>query len=102
MASSLHREYANQKHRESPGLKLKADYILDLRGSISPITLLKVTKKFREMKADEVLEIRGRDPETRSDVFKVLPDFSYELIIIEEMEEENAFYRIQMKKKGDT
>ena len=81
-------------------MKPKADYILDLRGIIPPITLLKVTQKFREMKTDEILEIRGRDPDTRKDLFKVLPDVSYELLIIEEMEEENASYRIRMKKKG--
>jgi TusA-related sulfurtransferase len=91
---------APNRYKESPVLKSKADYILDLRGIIPPITLLKVTQQFRQMKAEEVLEIRGRDPDTRTDIFKVLPDFSYELIIMEEIEEEEASYRIRMKKKG--
>lgn len=83
-------------------MKLKADYILDLRGVIPPITLLKVTKTFREMKPNEVLEIMGRDPDTRKDIFKILPDVSYELIVIEDIKEEDDSYRIRMKKRDRT
>ena len=55
-------------------LKSKVDYHLDLRGAIPPISLLKVTQVFRQMKRNEILEIIGRDPDTRTDLFKVLPD----------------------------
>jgi TusA-related sulfurtransferase len=79
-------------------VKRNADHILDLRGAIPPISLLKVTQTFREMKPDQILEILGHDPDTRRDLFKVLPAFSYELIIIEEMERDASF-RVQMKKK---
>lgn len=79
-------------------MKPKADHFLDLRGAISPISLLKVTQAFREMKPNEILEILVGDPDTRKDLFKVLPDFSYELIIIEEMERGSS-YRVQMKKR---
>jgi len=79
-------------------LKPKADHYLDLRGAIAPISLLKVTQVFREMKPNEILEILGRDPDTRTDLFKILPDFSYDLIIFEEMERGSS-YRVQMKKR---
>ena len=49
------------------------------------------------MKPNETLEILIRDPDTRKDLFKVLSDFSYELMNFQEMEEENSF-RVQMKK----
>jgi TusA-related sulfurtransferase len=78
-------------------LKPKADHFLDLRGAISPISLLKVTQAFREMKPNEILEILVCDPDTRKDLFKILPDLSYELIIFEEMEREHSV-RVQMKK----
>ena len=78
-------------------MKIKPDHILDLRGAIPPISLLKVSQVFREMKPLEVLEILCRDPDTRIDLFKVLPPSSYELIIMEELEEESSF-RVQMKK----
>lgn len=76
----------------------KADHILDLRGAIPPISLLKVTQAFREMKPNEILEILGHDPDTRRDLFKILPGPAYELIILEEMEQGGAF-RVRMKKK---
>jgi len=81
-------------------LKPKVDHFLDLRGAIPPISLLKVTQVFREMKPNEVLEILGRDPDTRIDMFKILPEFCYDLITIEELGPD-ASYRVQMKKKTD-
>ena len=81
-------------------MKPRADHYLDLRGAIPPISLLKVTQVFRKMKTDEILEILGRDPDTRTDIFKIIPDFAYELIVMEEMERDDAF-RVQMKKRID-
>ncbi len=81
-------------------MKRKADHILDFRGSITSISLLKLSQTFREMKANEVLEILGSNLDTRSDLFKVLPDDSYDLIFLDVVEEEDYFYRIQLKKKN--
>ena len=81
-------------------MKPKADHYLDLRGIIPPISLLKVTQRFREMKPNEILEILGRDPDTRVDMFKIIPDFAYDLIVMEEMGK-GAYYRVQMKKRTD-
>jgi len=80
-------------------LKKEPDHILDLRGAIPLITLLKVSQVFRKMKPHEVLEILCRDPDTRTDLFKVLPPFSYKLIIMEELEGEAYSYRVQMEKR---
>lgn len=85
--------------RLAPGLKKKANYILDLRGTIPPITLLKISQVFREMSHGEILEIFCRDLDTRRDVFKVLPPFSYDLIMMEEMKDESEYIRVQMRKK---
>jgi len=81
-------------------LKRKADHILDFRGSITSISLLKLIQTFREMKANEVLEILGSNLDTRSDLFKVLPNDSYDLIFLDVVEEEDYFFRIQLKKKN--
>ena len=81
-------------------MKPRVDHYLDLRGAIPPISLLKVTQVFREMKPDEILEIMGRDPDTRTDMFKIIPNFAYDLINIEELERD-ASYRVQMKKRTD-
>ncbi len=73
----------------------KADYILDVRKSITPLSLLKTTQIFRTMKPNQVLEILGYDPETREDFIKVLPASSFELSV---MEADQAVCRIQIKK----
>ena len=81
-------------------MKPKVDHYLDLRGAIPPISLLKVIQMFRKMKTNEILEILGRDPDTRKDIFKIIPDFAYELIVIEESKRD-ASYRVKMKKRTD-
>ena len=70
---------------------------LDLRGAIIPFSLLKVSQVFKIIKPGELLEILCSDPDTRIDLFKILPDSAYELTLLEELEE-NRFYRIQLKK----
>lgn len=80
-------------------MERKADHTLDFRGSITTISLLKLSQTFREMKPNEVLEILGSNLDTRNDLFKVLPNDSNELIFLDVVEEEDSFYRIQLKKK---
>ena len=63
------------------------------------MSLLKLIQTFREMERDEVLEILGSNLDTRSDLFKVLSNDSYELIFLDVVEEGDCFYRIQLKKK---
>ena len=78
-------------------MKKEADHIVDFRGAIKSLTLLKLTHVFRSMQSGEVVEIMGLDPETRNDLFKVLPAISYELVFEEEREGE--FCNIYLKKR---
>jgi TusA-related sulfurtransferase len=82
---------------KNKGMKQKADYVLDFRGTITPLALLKMGQVLREMKTNEVLEIIAHDPDTRTDVFKVLPPSSCELLDMEFNEKADC-YRIQLKK----
>ena len=79
-------------------MEKKPDHILDIRRSIPPISLLKVSQAFRAMKKREIIEILCGDTDTRTDIFKVLPPLSYKLVLVEELEEEGIFFRVQMKK----
>ena len=81
-------------------MEKKPDHFLDIRRSIPPISLLKASQAFRAMKKKETIEILCGDIDTRTDLFKVLPPFSYELVLVEELEE-GALFRVQMKKKKD-
>jgi TusA-related sulfurtransferase len=80
-------------------LKTKPDHILDIRKAIHPISLLKVSQVFRAMKEQETLEILCQDYDTRTDIFKVLPSFSYELIFMEELEKDDPTFRVQVRKR---
>ena len=77
----------------------QADYILDFRGSISSISLLKITRIFNEMKALEIMEILGLDGDTLQDLFKVLADSPYEIINTEAVEEKEDFHRLRIRKR---
>ena len=79
-------------------MRQEADHIIDLRGFIIPIALLKVSQVFREMLPDQTLEVLCYDSEIRNDLLKILPALSYELIFAEDTRDGNSF-RIQMKKK---
>jgi TusA-related sulfurtransferase len=81
---------------------MKVNYRLDFRGSITPITLLKVTQTVMKMAPDEVIEIQGSDPDTKQDLFRVLPESSYELISVDETKQMGSqnFYRILLKKRA--
>lgn len=68
---------------------------LDIQGVMVPISLLKITQAFREIKTGEILEILSDDPDTREDLFRVLKIFHYQLINIQE---KNSSYCIQLKK----
>ncbi len=72
-------------------------HTLDLRGVIIPFSLLKASQAFKSIKPGELLEILCSDPDIHKDLFKILPESSYELTLMEELKEECS-YRIQLKK----
>ncbi len=78
-------------------MQTKANYILDFRQTLASFALLKMTQVLREMNKDEVLEIITRDGDVRTDVFKVIPAASCE-VIGTEFDKESNFFRIQVKR----
>lgn len=51
------------------------------------------------MEAGETLEVFWSDPDTPEDLFKVLPNSSYELVSLEEMADEKPSYQLTLIKK---
>ena len=72
---------------------------LDLRRAIIPFTLLKVSQVFRTIQPGDIIEILWNDPDTSADLFKILPESSFDLIVMEEMEDGEPSYRMEIKKK---
>jgi TusA-related sulfurtransferase len=75
--------------RSTSALIQKADFSLDFRGAITSLGLLKLTRVFREMKSNQTLEVIGLDADTRSDVFRLLPSVAYELIAVDERDDDS-------------
>ena len=72
---------------------------LDLRGAIVPFSLLKVIQVLKLMRVGETLEVCWSDPDTSADLFKVLPNSSYEVINLEKMADEGPSYQLTLVKK---
>lgn len=73
-----------------------ADLFLDIRKCISPIILMKACQAFGEMKNGETIQILLSDPDSREDLFKILPASRYDIVSNQKVE---SFYRIFLKKK---
>jgi TusA-related sulfurtransferase len=83
--------------RSIKALKPKADYILDFSQTITSYALLKMTQVMRDMNRDEVLEIITRDADARTDVFKLIPAASCEVVDME-FNKDADFCRIRVKR----
>ena len=81
-------------------MKDKADYSLDVRGTISPFSLLKVSLVFQKMAPHEIVEILGCDREMQRDLLRVLPRDSCEVVHNDRPEKDPEMVRIWLKKRG--
>ncbi len=78
----------------------KADYILDVRGAISPFSLLKVSLVFQQMKPEQIVEILGCDSEMQRDLLRVLPEGSCEVVFSDFTGREADISRVRLKKRA--
>ena len=73
---------------------------LDLRGAIIPFTLLKILQVFGSIQPGDTLEVFWNDPDAPKDLFKILPESSYDLLIMEESRDGESCCRIEIQKKS--
>jgi TusA-related sulfurtransferase len=83
-------------------VKEKADYTLDVRGTISPFSMLKVSLVFQKMKPEEMVEIIGCDLEMQRDLLKVLPVDSCEIVCTDPGGTKSDPGRVRLKKTGSS
>ncbi len=80
-------------------MKRKANYILDLRETITPFALLRMTQVLKTMKAQQILEVITGDLDTRTDVLSIMPSSSCQVIGME-VDEQTGHCKIQLEKMG--
>lgn len=78
----------------------KTDYILDVRGAISPFSLLKVSLLFQQMKPEQIVEILGCDSEMQRDLLRVLPEGSCEVVFSDSADQNPEVARVRLKKRA--
>ncbi|MCP4746045.1 MAG: hypothetical protein GY874_07870 [Desulfobacteraceae bacterium] len=61
-------------------MKTKPTYTVDVRNTISPFSLLKVSNVFQQMKPFEIVEVLGCDSEMRKDLSRLLPEAACKVI----------------------
>ena len=86
-------------YHEVSVLNTNKKYKLDLRGTITSYSMLKVSQMFKRIGNGETLEILWSVSDSTVDLFKVLPPSSYELVSLEENNETDPFCRLKLKKR---
>jgi TusA-related sulfurtransferase len=56
--------------------------LLDLRGTIPPFTLLKLTHGFRRLPSGETVEVIGNNPDSKKDILNVLTALPCEVLYV--------------------
>ncbi|MCB2216570.1 sulfurtransferase TusA family protein [Desulfofustis glycolicus] len=77
----------------------KPHIIMDLRNFVSWVALLKITQVFDAMAVSDVLEIRGADPDTKQDLFKILPASAYEVLTVDDQEGAGGSFQVRIQKR---
>ena len=78
--------------------QVKPDMIVDIRGSIAPITLLKVEEILSSMVAGQVMDVVGDDEETRVDLASIVTNSGHEILSVSDQVES---FRILIRKGPD-
>jgi TusA-related sulfurtransferase len=81
-------------------LEKKVKHVLDLRGLIIPLTLLKITQGLRNMAGGETLEIMGTDPDTRKDLLRILDLSPCEVLSVRD-EGDGYFVLLKKNERSD-
>jgi TusA-related sulfurtransferase len=75
-------------------------HYLDLRGTLMPFSLLKISQALRGIAPGDSLEVLWSDPDTPADLFKILPQNAYELIGMDRVEEKDPYFRLMLLKRS--
>lgn len=76
----------------------KANVTLDLRDTLSPLSLLKVSHLFRGLDPGEVMEIRGCNAAQQEDLARLLPDADFDVAAEGEPERGSGCLRVRIRK----
>jgi len=76
-------------------------HTFDLRNTIIPFSLLRIINLFKGMNPGDTIEVLWSDPDMPSDLLKVLPADTHEVILLEETKGNDPGFRMRLKKTKD-
>ncbi len=76
---------------------IKPDQVLDCRGLLCPLPVIKTNKVIKSMAVGQVLEMWATDPGSKPDMLAWSKQTGHELL---EVHEENGVYRFLIRKTG--
>lgn len=75
---------------------IKADRVLDARGLVCPMPVLKTKKSLDDLKTGQVLDVMTTDPASKSDIPALVRRLGHELL---ELSERDMIFFFKIRKK---
>jgi len=76
--------------------EIKADEVLDIKGLSCPMPMLKIKKALEKLASGKILEVWGTDPGTKNELKKYCEKEGHELLLVSD---ESGYTRYLIKKK---
>ena len=73
----------------------KKVYFLDLKGYKCPIPILKIAKKFKEIKKGDILEINTDDPKAGKDIKELSNNIKIKVLEKNSLNKDNMHFKLQ-------
>jgi TusA-related sulfurtransferase len=78
--------------------EIQAMIHLDLRNLITPFCLLKASNAFRSLEKGDAMEILYNDPESLTNLMRIIPSGSCELILVKGLKGPETGLKAQLRK----
>ena len=73
----------------------KKVYFLNLKGYKCPIPILKISKKFKEIKKGDILEVNTDDPKADKDIKELSNNIKIKVLEINLLNKKNMHFKLQ-------
>ena len=73
----------------------KKVYFLNLKGYKCPIPILKISKKIKELKKGDILEIDADDPKADEDIKELSNNIKIKILEMNSLDKKNMHFKLQ-------
>ena len=73
----------------------KKVYFLNLKGYKCPIPILKISKKFKEIKKGDILEVDTDDPKAHKDIKELSDNIKIKVLEMKSLNKKNMHFKLE-------